>query len=300
MREHVADRLQGGVALVVGRAENAGLRCRDARDRAGVGFERDGCQRRVDERAEARTGGPRLGAVDLDRLDRRDDDVFVLESLFALPVARPGCRGGDAQRRTRRAGQPGGEMGLPPLVLGEALLDREHVAVLHDQIVAREAERGFRAEREVARIPPDDCIRAGARGLGLGARELVQAGSDGRRPRGIAVGAHEHGVLRAERGTSRRAVGARAATRRADRSPASADRASRRRTARRRRPARRGRRARASRRRRSAARLPLVRAPLPPRRAAADRWAPSRRSSARRAAVRDRASAPPRRATACT
>ena len=197
----------------------------------------------MDERAEPRAARPirprRGSAMIVDR-PRRLGEIAARRSRASPPPrptrsrsarARAGAAPRAIDRRARLA---------PRLVVGEPIVDGEHVAVLDDQIVAPQAERRGGAEVQRARIPPGDgvgarcrcrvlgagCSRSAASAKVPGATVFGDAGSPSGRFSTVSFDLKSgHAGARAAAGGARP---------RADRSPASADRASRRRTGRRR------------------------------------------------------------------
>src|SRR6267378_3491871 len=99
-----------------------------------------------------------------------------LDSDFSTTwVCGPFADGLNAKRRHRAGGTSVVAGELPPVVRRAAVRDDVLRDVLHDQIIAADAERGFLVEIQRARIPPHDRVPAGA-------RERVLARTDRGRP----------------------------------------------------------------------------------------------------------------------
>ena len=150
MLQRSADGVTGSRDLVVAADEDSALCARDVRDRVSRRVEGDGCQRRVNERAEPRTERARRSRGQIDH-PHVEIGVQLIEKRR---VARNVGRGAHVEGRHGGVGDRGRPLRLPRSIRGESGLDAGLVAVFRDEIVATQADWRRRVEDKLVRIPP--------------------------------------------------------------------------------------------------------------------------------------------------
>ena len=119
------------------------------------GGERHDGQHGVDERAEPGPSRTSFSARHPDHLDLGCLRDGVVDPLLR-GLSCPGRRGLHPNARHNALFHELLALSAPALVVGQAVLDGEHVAVFDDQVVAAKTKGRCRVEMEEGRVPPHD------------------------------------------------------------------------------------------------------------------------------------------------